>query len=179
MFNEAWDETVPSDNDKISGGDDAIRQLKRAIRERLDSVFLNFVLGNMTLRQAAFQDDSIDASILKDGSVTADKLAVASSRVLKSSGPSTTLGGSIFNTGVSNSTLTFSVPGAKVGDIAVWNAYNATPLTPTQEGDISHLSIRAWVSAVDTVKLFVGNYSGSQITIPAGTTFDVAVLQGA
>jgi len=41
----SWDETSPADGDLISSGDDAIREFKKAIRERLDVEHV-FTTGN-------------------------------------------------------------------------------------------------------------------------------------
>ena len=80
-----WNENTPADTDLISGGDDIIRELKKAIRERLDVEHV-FTTGNeadvgkhnagfITEANGYLGDASVVTAKIKDVNVTTPKIA--------------------------------------------------------------------------------------------------------
>lgn len=75
-FTEIFDVASPADDDNLKDGDDAIRQMKRALDERLS----NFLVGwpgtdPLKIKSTAFQDAIIGTVQLADASVTTVKIA--------------------------------------------------------------------------------------------------------
>lgn len=59
-FADEWDVTTPADTDWASEGDDSIREMKRALDERLGSIIDNWPDGDLAIKSSAIPADATD-----------------------------------------------------------------------------------------------------------------------
>lgn len=155
-YTNPLDATTPLDTDLLSAGDDSIRELKAAIRERLLTAFVDVDADPLQLLPAAIQDNSIGVSKLD---------------------PAAPIHGVLFGTKAStlavpangSASETLAVPGAVVGDIVVAN-FSIGLLAGA-------LLVNGWVSAADTVTLQYVNPNASAVSVDQN--INVAVIQAA
>lgn len=179
-MNQSWDETKPLATDLISSGDDEIRNLKVAIRERLDVEHV-FTSGNeATVGEHAPGFITAGKGYLADDSVVTAKIADSSVTLAKFAPSALTLQPKV------ETTLSFNIPTLAAGahmypspitvtGVAVGDFCMITPLA----GTAGYLIVYANISAVDEVRVVVfnGNMSTPITLTPA--TFSLRVYEAA
>lgn len=144
-YTEALDPETPADGDLASEGDDSIRQFKRAIIERLLTVF-----KDVDVDPLEFIDEFIQTAGIKDGAVTSAKLDPAAK--LRS----------IVREVVEVSTTITYPHGTYVHDYDVVGASPGDSVILSWAGDsATFVFMHAWVPEEDVVRVTLGNDSNS------------------
>jgi len=180
---ETWDENTPADTDLISGGDDIIRGLKAAIRERMDVEHV-FTTGNeatvgehtagfITEAKAYIAAAAVTNANIKSATATptADSIPIAdgSGKVADGWGRVTYLslaafpeasavGDSLLTTIHTLKTITLTLPTLTASGVAIIDIPLATYLDTAESVGLA----RVWLS---------GNYAGTHY----GTIYPVGV----